>query len=126
MVVWGDVNLTPEEMSLLRLGPGYMVVAPLNSEEQRVEENMTMTKIRWTKKKNGTEEMSGHQEDEEESERDSQELEAMELQDRIELEARDVMDPDGSGIDMRRKRATDMRGNRSVYMPAPSTPLVEA
>ena len=29
-------------------------------------------------------------------------------------------------VDMRRKRATDMRGNRNVFMPGPSKPQVEA
>ena len=126
VVVWGEIQLSSDELSLLKLGPGYMVVSCLDSEEQRVEENVAMTKIRWTKMKTGSEEMTGHQEDLEEPETAEDELEAATLQDLLDNQARDVINPEGTGIDMGRKRATDMRGNITVYMPGPSIPIVEA
>ena len=44
----------------------------------------------------------------------------------IELEARDVLNDSGTILDMRRKRATDMKSNRRVMMPAPGKPILEA
>ena len=126
VIVWGDIELSDDEMSVLKLGPGYMVVAKLESEEQRVEENVAMTKVRWTKMKTGSEEMTGHQEDREEAEAEDDELQAATLQDLLDNQSRDVISPEGESVDMGRKRATDMRGNRTVYMPGPSIPVVEA
>ena len=36
------------------MGPNYMVVTPLDPSEMMIESNVTMTKIRWSRKKKGT------------------------------------------------------------------------
>ena len=123
VVVWGDVSLSDDELALLRLGPGYMVVSKLDREEMAVEENVSMTKMRWSRRNLGTEEMTGRQAD---IEAENEDPEAVRIMEAIEIEARDVISSDGTNVDMRRKRATDMRGNRMVYMPGPDKPIVEA
>ena len=94
VVVWGDVSLTEDELELLNLVPGYMVVADLNREEMLVEENVTMTKIRWSRMKSGDEELTGKQIDQQECDEPENELQN-EAQDEIELESRDVISSDG-------------------------------
>ena len=42
VVIWGDVSLSEDELALLRLGPGYMVVTKLDREEMAVEENVSI------------------------------------------------------------------------------------
>ena len=44
VVMVGDVRLTEDEVSLLNLGPGFMIVKPLDCEEMEVEAVVTMTK----------------------------------------------------------------------------------
>ena len=123
VVIWGDVTLTDAERDLLNLGPGFMVVAPLDRQEMMVEENVSLTKIRWGKMKLGTSDLTGRQEDRELEDADDEEVSLTEA---IEAECRDVLSSDASCLDMRRKRATDMRGNRRVFMPGPGPALVEA
>ena len=123
VVVWGDVNITQDERDLLSLGPGYMVVSKLDKEEMFVEENATMTKIRWAKRKMGAEGMTAKHEKEELDPMTEEETTLMEALDR---ELRDVLSELGDKLDFRKKRATDMRGNTSVFMPWPKRPLVEA
>ena len=123
ILTYGDVNLTEDEINLLRLGPGFMVVKPLVDQDMRIESTVALTKIRWDKMKSGSEELTGKQLEEEENEKSEDEVR---LQDAIQAEARDVLNDSGSKLDMRRRRATDMNGNRKVYMPGPSKPIVEA
>ena len=123
VIFWGDIVLSEDERSVLALGPKFMVVSGLDREEMLVEENATMTKVRWHRRKLGVEGLSGRQEDcELERESDSEKT-AREME---EAEMRDVLSTDGCCLDMRRKRATDMHGNRSVLMPGPERPIVEA
>ena len=123
MVVWGKVSITDDERSLLSLGPGYMVTAALDKEEMLVEQNVTMTKIRWSKMKTGTEGLTARQE---EAELDDYTEEQMTLADALERESRDMLDKHEETLDMRKKRATDMHGNRRVIMPAPESARAEA
>ena len=123
VVVWGDIELTDSELDLLSLGPGFMVVENLDKQEMKIESNVTLTKIRWGRRKLGTDEMTGRQEDVELEDVDE---EKTTLADLLETEARDVLGPDNMSVDMRRKRATDMRGNRRVMMPGTAPACVEA
>ena len=123
VVVWGDVKITPDERDLLSLGPGYMVVSKLDKDEMLIEENATMTKIRWAKRKTGTEGMTAKEERDNPDVMTEEEISLMEALDKASW---DVLSELGDQLDMRKKCATDMRGNRSVYMPGPEKPLVEA
>ena len=123
VIVCGDIILTEDERSVLSLGPKFMVVSKLIREDMLIEENATMTKVRWHRRKDGVEGLTGRQEDLEAAETSEEETMARE---KDEAEMRDVLSTDGCHLDMRRKRATDMRGNRSVMMPGPEKPIVEA
>ena len=46
------------ERDLLSLGPGYMVVSALSSQEMQVEASVSLTKIRWARRKEGSEGMT--------------------------------------------------------------------
>ena len=125
--IFGNVNLTEDEMELLKLGPGYMVVAQLTEEEMRTESTVSMTKMRWDKLKKGQEDMTGKDIEKEENEMTEEELlEQMNLAEALDRETRDVLDENGTRMNMGRRRATDMKGNRKVIMPPPSRPIVEA
>ena len=125
VVTHGNVTLTEPEIDLLRLGPGFMVVSDLDREEMEVEAGVTMTKIRWSKRSRGVEDLTGRQAEMEEKEYPVTE-EEQSLTERLEAESRDVLNNEGDEIDMGRKRCTDMRNNRNVRMPAPGPPAVEA
>ena len=56
VAVWEDVTLTDDKLALLRLGPGYTVTSKLDREEILTEDNVTMTKIYWSKRKVSSEE----------------------------------------------------------------------
>ena len=58
VLTFGDVNLTENELSVLKLGPGLMVVSSLDKESMRIESAVTTTKIRWSKMKDGTGDMT--------------------------------------------------------------------
>ncbi len=62
VVVWEDIALTETDRDLLSLGPGFMVMSKLDRQEMVVEENVTMSKIRWGKRKQGTEYLNVRQE----------------------------------------------------------------
>ena len=116
-------------MDLLNLGPGFMVTKALSQEVMSVEANVTVTKMRWGRRMRGVEDMT-------EEEIVKQEKEAMDqgenveeqerLAEALDLESRDIVDEDGKGFDMRRRRATCMKNNRRVFMPGPVPPKVES
>ena len=57
VVVVGGVELSQDEMSLLNLGPGFMVTKPLDVDEMEVEAVVTLMKIRWGRRTKGFEDM---------------------------------------------------------------------
>ena len=61
VIVYGSVELSQNERELLNLGPGFMVVSRLSEEELRVESSVTMTKIRWSRRKMGIEDLTEEQ-----------------------------------------------------------------
>ena len=123
VVIYGDVDLSEDEISLLNMGPGFMVVTKLDKQEMMIEANVTMTKIRWAQSKDGwTENL------EEENENLPQPMteEEESLAEKLEEAARDVIADDGRSMDLGRKRPTDQKNNRMVHMPPPGSPLCEA
>ena len=50
VVAYGYVELSENEHDLLSLGPGFMVVSPLDNLEMKVKLAVTLTKIRWSQK----------------------------------------------------------------------------
>ena len=127
VVIFGEVELSEDERSLLNLGPGFMLHSPLNDEEMQVEAVVALTKIRWGRRSRGTDMMSDMALDKEEMDRGVETLiEEESLMDAISAESRDVLGDDGHSFRMGRKRATDMKNNREVCMPGPAPPSVEA
>ena len=53
VVTYGSVELSENERDLLNLGPNFMVTLKLDDQEMCVESSVTMTKIRWARKKMG-------------------------------------------------------------------------
>ena len=84
-----------------------------------------MTKIRWSRSKTGVDEMTARQEGKQHLE-DPLLEEEQKILEALEIDMRDVMSEDGSRVDMRKKRPTDMKNNRQVHMPAPAPAQVEA
>ena len=125
VVIYGAVKLSKDEISLLNLGPGFMVSKPLDIDEMEVESVVTLTKIRWGRRSKGLEEMSDQEIREHEGENPFNEEEE-DLAELIESAARDVVEAESNTINMSKKRATDMKNNRNVYMPGPAPPKVEA
>ena len=123
VMTFGDVSLMQNEKELLDLGPGFMVVSTLNDQEMQVEASVTLTKIRWAKRKSGTEGMT---EAEARAEVEPPTEEEETLADMLEDEMRDVVDSSGKDLCMGRKRPTDMVNNREVKMPGPGPPNAEA
>ena len=127
VMIYGDVELNEEERSLLNLGPGFMVTAPLDSEEMQVEAVVTLTKLRWGRRGRGTEDMTDNEIALEEKEKGLDKLEEEEsIAAGIQSVARDVISEDEKSIRMGSMRATDMKNNREVCMPGPAPPSVEA
>ena len=123
VMTYGDVSLSECELDLLRLGPGFMVVSRLEDQEMSVEASMTLTKIRWARKKMGVE---GLTEEQASKEYEAPTTEEESLEDALENGMRDVVSTSGKEIDMGRRRPTDMKNNREVRMPGPAPPGVEA
>ena len=121
VMIVGEVELSENELDLLRLGPGFMVVSSLEEQEMQVEASVTATKIRWSRMRKGTMDQC---EKEIEIEPTTEEEET--LADLMECELRDVLSQDGKEINMGRKRPTDLKNNREVHMPGPGNPKVEA
>ena len=127
VVIYGDVQLNEEEQSLLNLGPGFMVTAPLDSEEMQVEAVVTLTKLRWGRRGRGTEDMTDTEIALEEREKGLDKLEEEEsIVAGIQSVARDVISEDEKSVRMGRMRVTDMKNNREVCMSGPAPPSVEA
>ena len=112
--------MTKEEIDLLRLVPGFMAVAPMEEKDMRIEATVSLTKMRWARMKEGQENLTGKQLDEEDGMKTDEELE------KERTLAEELDKEDGRNLDMRKLRATDMQGNRRVMMPPPGKPLVEA
>ena len=116
VTVYSNVTLTEDELSLLNLGPRYMVVTPMDPQEMMVELNMTMTKIHWSRRKK-VENMSKKEEEAEEIVTE----EEGSLMDKLEASARDVVSDDGKSINMGRKCPTDQINNRIGQNACPRT-----
>ena len=123
--IYGEVELSEEDTSLLNLGPNYMVVTKLDQQEMMIEANVTMTKIRWGRSKDGWKQNSEHDQDLDDDPEPLTE-EELTLAERLEEAARDLIADDGKSMDLGRKRPTDQRNNRKVHMPPPGPPLEEA
>ena len=109
----------------MSLGPDYLVVADLDRDEMEVESGVTMTKVRWSGMNKGSEGMTGEQAAREDRENPTTEEQEV-LAELLDAETRDVLNEVGTEMDMRKKRPTDMRNNRSVMMPPPGSALLEA
>ena len=127
VLTFGSVELDDNEIELLKLGPGYMVVATPSEEEMRTECTVSLTKMRWDRMGKGDEGLTSKEIEAEMATKSVEEIENEEaVEEEINREARDVLDEKGETLDMRKLRATDMEGNRRVIMPPPAKPIIEA
>ena len=115
--VIGDVTLTEEELEVLRLPPNFAVLTKLSEEDFVHETEMSMTKVRWEKKKRLDEKLD---EPVKVSEEEKEKI------DEEEAKTRQTFDPIEKIIDMRKKRVTDMKENSRIYLPKPLPALEEA
>ena len=113
-------------MELLNLGPDFMVVGNLNVEEMQTECAVTLTKMRWGRMGQGVDHLTDAQIAKEELNMSEEEKESEEAAKAAEDEMRDVISTDGREVCMGRQRATDMKNNRHVRMPAPASARLEA
>ena len=75
------------------------------------------TKLRWERRQNGY----GEEEDKDEiGEKEKEELEILELR------TREIYDQENGSLDMRKRRATDVKSNQRVYLPGPRPAREEA
>ena len=115
--VIGDVTLSEEELQVLRLPPNFAVLGKLTEEDFVHETEMSMTKVRWEKKKRLEEKLD---EPIEVSEEEQEKI------DEEEAKSRQIFDPIEKIIDMRKKRVTDMKENSRIYLPKPLPAIEEA
>ena len=125
VVITGNVQLSADEISLLNLGPDYMVVKPLDNEDMEVEAVVTMTKLRWGRRCKGMESMTDKEILNWELENPTTDEEET-MAEALECAARDVVEVDEITVNLGKKCATDMRNNRRVFMPGPAPVKVEA
>ena len=127
VLIFGNVSLSEEEMEVQKLGPGYMLVSTLEEEDMRTETTVALTKIMWDMMKDGRESMTCNEIEVEDNEKSLEELESERMNaEELDRELRDVLSENGETLNMRKTRASDMRGNRNVIMPPPGTPINEA
>ena len=84
---------------------------------------MTLTKVRWSRRKNGIEYMT---ESQSRADVETQTEEEESLAEALATEMRYVMANDGSKLDMGSKRSTDLKNNRDIKIPGPAPLWVEA
>ena len=76
VVIFGDINLSQDEVSLLNLGPKFMVCSNLSRENMMIESSVTMTKMCWGRSSRGQEQMSDCQAMEDDLETEESKVEA--------------------------------------------------
>ena len=126
----GKVKLDKDEKELLKLPPKFAVRKKLNSVAMEVDSEMCMAKVRYQKKK---EDLVKEFEDEETEENNkkrmklkSEEIEDLEVLERLNAEARRIYDPINRIFDHAKKRVTDLNENAKVSLPKPCDPLTES
>ena len=89
----------------------------------RVESAVMVMKIRWSRRKEGTDNMTAEQERREHIPETEEE---QCLHDAMESKMRDVLSSDGAELNIGRTRPINMQNNREVKMPGPASAMVEA
>ena len=112
-----DVALDSDEIEVLGLPPSYGVFANLGEEYFEVDLEQGFAKYRYSKHKDDTE---GMDEDFKVTEEEQQ------IIDENEAESRQVYDPGNKTLDLRKKRATDVKHNTRVHLPRALNTKVEA
>ena len=115
----GNVKLDEDELSVLKLPPDFAILDKLTEEEFCLETEMSMTKLRWEKRKQMEDNVEGEvvtKEVEEEREKNEEE----------EAKTRQIYNPVEKILDLRKRRVTDMKENSKVYLPKPLPVIEEA
>ena len=131
---YGNVELTSDEIELLKLGPDFMLTEKLSLRYLEIESQITMTKCRWSRMNDNDDKDENkttfiHNDNNDTREFEEQDYLEQILKETMEDEekaSRDVIDNSGESINYGRTRATDMTNNRKVIMPGPESPSQEA
>ena len=115
----GNVKLDEDEISVLKLPPDFAILDRLTEEEFCLETEMSMTKLRWEKRK----QMEDNVEDEVMTKEAEEEREKNEEEEAM---TRQIYNPVEKILDLRKRRVTDMKENSKVYLPKPLPVIEEA
>ena len=111
ILIVGKLDLSVDELSVLKLKSGYHILDNMSEERLEKELGMFSAKMRWQIKKELDEDL-GDDEDEV-SEED------ILLGEEMEARGRMVYDPEANKVLMANRRVTDMGANRKVKLPDP-------
>ena len=123
IVLYGTLEkeLDDDEKALLKLNPKFATFERIDLMKIREEIEIAKTKIRWDRRING---YGKDEEIQEEGEKLSTEEE--EEVEKMELNMREIYDPDTGVFDMGKRRATDIKTNQRIYLPDPRPAHEEA
>ena len=109
-------DLDSDEVALLRKHPKFAVFDKIDLKKIKEEIEVACVKIRWNRRN------SGYKEEEEVVEG----KEKAEEENVIELEAREIFDPERKTLNMGKRVATDIKTNQRIYLPGPRPAKEEA
>lgn len=115
--VYGDVELSSDELKLLKCGPKFNTWDKLCRADLETEFEIGLTKVRWDRAKHGYRE---EVEKEDEDPKLEEEIRLKEARDR------ETYTHESGTLNMANLRPTYMRSNRRVHIPKPRPPLEEA
>ena len=118
VLIIGDVQLSDEEMEVLKLPPKFAILDKLDDELAEVELQACSSKHRWEASKLEEEDLVDMTDAE--KERFDKEMEI------IEAKARQMYCPETNTIDMAKLKATDVKTNTRITLPKPGSTMTEA
>ena len=119
ILVIGDVELDDDTKAVLKLPPKYAILKKLAAEEFKLDEEMSLAKLRYAKR-----DCPGEEEDkDQEPEISPEEQEQIDI---IAAEGRRIFSPEDKEMDFRNKRVTDLKENSKVHLPKPLSASQEA
>ena len=133
----GGIMLSDDEKEVLKLHPKFGVMERLDSTGMEIEAEMGAAKYRYNIIKedevmyeedygDGVIDDNDAPKDKKRRLLDKEEEEMMEQMEMLEAEERQVFDPVSLTFDYSKKKATDLKENKSVKLPSPNTPHTES
>ena len=112
-----EIEMDDDIVALLRKHPKFAMYDRLDIKKMKEELEVACVKIRWNRMHNG------YKEDKTEEEVASEEDEDIMI---MEAETKEIFDPENKKIDMRKRKATDIKTNQRIYLPYPRPASEEA